>query len=109
MTDLPPYVKNVHDVARMIPRGRVTTYGAIADFLTLGSARMAGHAMKLARGFDDIPAQRVVNASGVLTGRGHFTPPSAMQQMLEDEGVEVKNDKVVNFREIFWSPLDIPQ
>ena len=91
----------------MIPRGRVTTYGAIADFLTLGSARMAGYAMRLALGFDDVPAQRVVNAKGELSGRGQFRPPEAMQQMLEDEGVEVRNHRVVNFRELFWSPLEI--
>ena len=103
------YVSDVHDVARMVPPGRVTTYGAIADFLALGSARMAGFAMKQCPPGSDIPAHRVVNARGELSGRHHFRPPSVMQERLEAEGVTVKKDRVADFKEVFWSPNDIPQ
>lgn len=106
---LPPYVQLVHDVARQIPPGRVTTYGAIADFLTLGSARMVGRAMSLSFAEDGVPAHRVVNARGELSGRGHFRPPEAMQQQLEDEGVAVENHRVRDFSALFWSPEEIPQ
>ena len=102
---LPQYVRDVHDVARMIPPGRVTTYGAIADYLTLGSARMVGRAMFLALG-RDVPAHRVVNARGELSGRHHFRPPRAMQQQLEDEGVTIENDRVRDFSTHLWIPAD---
>ena len=101
------YVLDVHDVARMIPPGRATTYGAIADYLTLGSARMAGWAMNQALGLDDIPAHRVVNHKGELSGRHHFRPPSAMQDRLEAEGVRVEDDRIVDFDVVFWSPLEL--
>jgi methylated-DNA-protein-cysteine methyltransferase-like protein len=101
------YIEDVHDVARMIPPGRVTNYGAIADFLTLGSARMAGWAMNKAHGNNDIPAHRVVNRKGELSGRNHFATPSLMQERLEAEGVEVVDNKVVNFAELFWSPTEL--
>ncbi|MEM9928884.1 MAG: MGMT family protein [Bacteroidota bacterium] len=101
------YIQDVHDVARMIPAGRVTNYGAIADFLTLGSARMAGWAMNQAFGDPTIPAHRVVNRKGELSGRMHFATPTLMQERLEAEGVEVKDHKIVNFSEVFWSPLEM--
>jgi methylated-DNA-protein-cysteine methyltransferase related protein len=96
----------VHEVARQIPRGRVTSYGAIAACLgTHLSARMVGWAMNtvhLAK--KPVPAHRVVNSAGLLTGRHHFNPPEKMQQLLEKEGVTVKNDKVVDFKTLFWNP-----
>ncbi|WP_020567795.1 MGMT family protein [Neolewinella persica] len=101
------YIEDVHDVARMIPPGRVTNYGAIADFLTLGSARMAGWAMNKAHGIDDIPAHRVVNRKGELSGRNHFATPTLMQERLEAEGVEVVDNKVVNFAALFWAPTEL--
>lgn len=96
----------VHEVARQIPRGRITSYGAIAACLgTRLSARMVGWAMNtvpLAR--KPVPAHRVVNSAGLLTGRHHFNPPEKMQQLLEKEGITVKNDKVVDFKKLFWDP-----
>lgn len=96
----------VHEVARQIPRGRVTSYGAIAACLgTRLSARMVGWAMNstpLSK--KPVPAHRVVNSSGLLTGKHHFNPPGKMQELLEKEGVKVKNDKVVGFSKIFWDP-----
>jgi methylated-DNA-protein-cysteine methyltransferase-like protein len=96
----------VHEVARQIPRGRVTSYGAIAACLgTKMSARMVGWAMNtchLAK--KPVPAHRVVNHAGLLTGRHHFDPPEKMEQLLEKEGVVVRNDKVVDFARLFWDP-----
>ena len=103
------YVEDVHDVARMIPPGRVTTYGAIADFLTLGSARMVGFAMKQSIGADGIPAHRVLNRKGELSGRNAFPTPTAMRERLEAEGVRVVNDRVADFDKLFWHPTEIPQ
>lgn len=96
----------VHEVARQIPRGRVTSYGAIAACLgTRKSARIVGWAMMqtpLAK--KPVPAHRVVNSIGLLSGRHHFTPPEKMQQLLEKEGITVKNNKVVDFSKLFWDP-----
>jgi methylated-DNA-protein-cysteine methyltransferase related protein len=96
----------VHEVARQIPRGRVTSYGAIAACLgTRLSARMVGWAMNACHlASRPVPAHRVVNSQGLLTGRHHFNPPEKMQQSLEKEGVVVKNDKVVEFSRLFWDP-----
>lgn len=102
--ELPTYYENVYDVVRLIPRGRVTTYGAIADFLTLGSARMVGWALHQAIHTGDVPAHRVVNRKGELSGRHHFTPPERMQQLLEEEGIEIINHKIDNFATVLWSP-----
>jgi methylated-DNA-protein-cysteine methyltransferase-like protein len=101
------YIEDVHDIARSIPEGRVTNYGAIADFLTLGSARMAGWAMNKAHGDETVPAHRVVNRKGELSGRNHFSTPTQMQERLEAEGVEVVDNKVVNFTDLFWSPTEL--
>lgn len=101
------YIQDVHDVARMIPEGRVTSYGAIAKFLSLGSARMPGWAMYQTVEGHDIPAHRVVNSKGELSGRHNFATPTLMEELLTAEGIEVKNHKIVNFKEVFWSPLEI--
>ena len=99
------FFNNVYDVVRLIPEGRVTNYGAIANYLgTKGSARMVGWAMNAAHGMADVPAHRVVNRAGVLTGKSHFETPTIMQERLEAEGVEVVNDKVQDFSNRFWDP-----
>jgi methylated-DNA-protein-cysteine methyltransferase-like protein len=96
----------VFEVARQIPKGRVTSYGAIASCLgTKLSARMVGWAMHAAHGAKPkIPAHRVVNRNGMLTGKHHFNPPSKMEELLKKEGVKVKNDTVVDFKKLFWDP-----
>jgi methylated-DNA-protein-cysteine methyltransferase related protein len=101
------FFENVFAVVRLIPYGRVTSYGAIAEYLgTRGSARMVGWAMNAAHTeVTDIPAHRVVNRNGLLTGKHHFGSPFIMQQLLENEGIEVINDQIVRFGEVFWNPL----
>jgi methylated-DNA-protein-cysteine methyltransferase related protein len=96
----------VFEVARQIPKGRVTSYGAIAACLgTKLSARMVGWAMNGAgKVKPKVPAHRVVNRNGMLTGRHHFSPPEKMQQLLEKEKVKVENDTVVDFEKLFWNP-----
>ena len=96
----------VHEVARQIPRGRVTSYGAIAACLgTRLSARMVGWAMMaVPSAKKPVPAHRVVNRNGLLTGKHHYNPPERMQQLLEKEGVTIKDDKVVDFKKRFWDP-----
>ena len=96
----------VHEVVRQIPKGRVTSYGAIGAALgTRSSARMVGWAMNACHlSLKPVPAHRVVNSVGLLTGRHHFKPPEKMQLLLEAEGVAVENNKVVNFRQLFWDP-----
>ncbi len=103
--DKPNYFDLVYQVVREIPKGRVTTYGAIAHFLGLKSgARMVGYAMNAAHTMPDIPAQRVVNRLGVLTGKHHFRTPNHMQELLEADGVQVENDQVLDFEKVFWDP-----
>jgi methylated-DNA-protein-cysteine methyltransferase related protein len=96
----------VYEVARQIPRGRVTSYGAIANCLgTKLSARMVGWAMNAAgRITPRVPAHRVVNRVGLLSGKHHFSPPDRMQELLEKEGIKVKDDQVVEFKKLFWDP-----
>jgi methylated-DNA-protein-cysteine methyltransferase-like protein len=96
----------VHDVARQIPKGRVTSYGAIAACLgTRLSARMVGWAMMaVPHAKKPVPAHRVVNRNGLLTGRHHYTPPEKMQLLLEKDGVKVKDNQVVDFARLFWDP-----
>ncbi len=96
----------VYEVARQIPRGRVTSYGAIAACLgTKSSARMVGWAMNTSHSAKPkVPAHRVVNRSGLLSGKHHFNPPGSMESRLRKEGIKVKDDTIVNFREIFWDP-----
>ena len=97
--------EKVYEVTRKIPPGKVTTYGLISDYLGLGSARMVGWALNksFSYGFD-VPAHRVVNRNGELTGRNHFPVPGMMQKLLEQEGVKVKDNKVVNFKDELWFP-----
>jgi methylated-DNA-protein-cysteine methyltransferase-like protein len=97
----------VYEVARQIPRGRVTSYGAIAAALgTKLSARMVGWAMNGShRAKPRVPAHRVVNRIGMLSGKHHFTPPGRMEMLLKKEGIKVKNDKVVDFEKLFWDPV----
>lgn len=97
----------VYEVARQIPKGRVTSYGAIAACLgTKSSARMVGWAMNGAtKIIPTVPAHRVVNRNGMLTGKLHFETPKKMEQLLMKEGIKIKNDTVVNFENLFWNPL----
>jgi methylated-DNA-protein-cysteine methyltransferase related protein len=100
------FFDKVHDVVRLIPKGRVTSYGAIAEYLgTKRSARMVGWAMNASHTQEEeVPAHRVVNRNGLLTGKHHFGGTAVMQQLLENEGIEVSGDQVVKFRELFWDP-----
>lgn len=103
----PSYYTLVYAVAREIPRGRVSTYGAIADFLALGSARMVGWALNNSFGQEGVPAHRVVNRKGELTGRNHFSTPTLMQELLEQEGVKVETYRVADFDRLFWHPKEL--
>jgi methylated-DNA-protein-cysteine methyltransferase related protein len=103
---MPTYHELVREVVRQIPRGRVTTYGAIADFLALGASRMVGWALFQNMPGHEVPAHRVVNRLGELSGRNHFPTPTLMQEMLEAEGVEVVDHKVLNFKALFWHPTE---
>ena len=102
------FFENVYDVVRQIPSGRVTSYGAIARYLGSGkSARMVGWAMNTAHAqIPPVPAQRVVNSKGVLSGKNHFASPTFMQELLEAEGVIVHDDTVVDFDKLFWNPAE---
>jgi methylated-DNA-protein-cysteine methyltransferase-like protein len=97
----------VYEVTKLIPYGRVTSYGAIARFLGSGrSARMVGWALNSSHSSSEpIPAHRVVNRNGLLTGRHHFGSSTLMGQLLENEGLIIEDDQVVNFNEKFWDPL----
>ena len=97
----------VYEVARQIPQGRVTTYGHIAEYIgSKGSARMVGWAMNSAYSAPfPVPAHRVVNRKGVLTGKNYFPTSGMMQQLLEKEGVKIVNDQIINFNEILWIPI----
>lgn len=99
------FFERVYEVVRKIPYGRVTSYGAIAKVLgTPRSARMVGWAMNACHGREDVPAHRVVNRLGLLTGKHHFQGTNLMQQLLENEGVKIKNNEIVNFEKYFWKP-----
>ncbi|WP_192347969.1 MGMT family protein [Algoriphagus sp. Y33] len=101
----PNYFELVYQVVRLIPSGRVTNYGAIAHYLGIKSgARMVGYAMNAAHTMDDVPAHRVVNSQGLLTGKSHFSTPTEMQELLEKEGIKVVKDKVQDFGKVFWNP-----
>lgn len=104
--DKPTYHELVYAVARAIPRGRVSTYGAIADFLALGASRMVGWALNNCQPGDGVPAHRVVNRKGELSGRHHFPFPEMMQQMLESEGVQVVENVVQDFKSRLWLPVE---
>lgn len=100
--------QNVFEIVRKIPEGRVTTYGAIASYLGAArSARMVGWIMNTAHGTNPyVPAHRVVNRAGLLTGKMHFSGEKVMQELLESEGIVVKNDKIINFEKVFWNPQE---
>ncbi len=100
------FFEKVFEIARKTPKGRVTTFGAIAEAAgTRLSARMVGWAMNGAgKANKPVPAHRVVNRNGMLTGKHHFATPTLMQELLEQEGVKVKGDKVVDFSKLFWQP-----
>ena len=105
--DDPSFFDKVYEVVRLIPYGRVTSYGAIAGYLgSRGSARMVGWAMNASHSSrENVPAHRVVNRKGLLTGKQHFGAPNIMQQLLENEGVKVKDDQVVDFDKLLWDPV----
>ncbi len=101
------FFEQVYDVARQIPRGRVTSYGAIAAFLgTKMSARMVGWAMNGAHLLKDIPAHRVVNRNGMLSGKMHFGTPTRMEELLQKEKIKVVDDMIVDFEKKFWDPAE---
>lgn len=102
------FFQQVFDIARQIPRGRVTSYGAIAKCIGTGrSARLVGWAMNgSGKVKPKVPAHRVVNSQGLLTGKFHFETITKMEELLAKEGIKVKNDKVVDFKKIFWNPID---
>ncbi|MEM7085353.1 MAG: MGMT family protein [Bacteroidota bacterium] len=100
------FFEKVYEVARLIPFGRVTSYGAIAKYLgAAGSARMVGWAMNGAGKHPDIPAHRVVNRKGLLTGKHHFDGTNLMQQLLESEGIEIVENSIQDFEKLFWDPM----
>jgi methylated-DNA-protein-cysteine methyltransferase-like protein len=100
------FYHSVYEIVKRIPEGRVTTYGAIAKALgSAQSSRMVGWAMNASHTLPDVPAHRVVNRNGLLTGKMHFTPPEKMQQLLESEGITVEKDQIVNFEKHFWDPF----
>ncbi len=105
MTTKENFFEDVYAVVRLIPEGRVSTYGAIAAYLgRKGSARMVGWALNAAVTMPNVPAHRVVNRNGQLSGKGHFGEPTLMQSLLEAEGIKVKNDTVQNFKDLLWNP-----
>jgi len=104
--DRTSFFEDVFDVVRQIPKGRVTSYGAVAAYLgAKSSARMVGWAMNaVGHVKPKVPAHRVVNRNGMLSGKVHFNPPELMQQLLEKEGIKVKKDTVIDFEKKFWDP-----
>jgi methylated-DNA-protein-cysteine methyltransferase-like protein len=99
------FFDQVYQVVRLIPTGRVTSYGAIAKYLGAArSSRLVGYAMNSAHSMPDIPAHRVVNRNGLLTGKMHFKNADTMQELLEAENIIVKNDQVLKFKELYWDP-----
>lgn len=99
------FFADVYEVARLIPRGRVTSYGAIAKYLgNVRKARMVGYAMNGSLSHHDIPAHRVVNSKGILSGKNHFPPERPMEASLRAEGIVVVNDQIQDFEKVFWDP-----
>jgi methylated-DNA-protein-cysteine methyltransferase-like protein len=97
----------IYEIVRAVPKGRITTYGAVAAAIGVKSgARMVGYAMNYCGGLKPaVPAHRVVNRNGMLTGKHHFSPPEKMEQLLKKEGIKVKDDVVVDFKQLFWDPV----
>ncbi len=109
MTQKNSFYLRVFDVVRLIPHGRVTSYGAIAAYLgARSSSRLVGWAMNASHGeLPPVPAHRVVNRNGDLSGKAHFSSPERMKELLENEGIQVVNDRVINFDEVFWDPVSL--
>jgi methylated-DNA-protein-cysteine methyltransferase-like protein len=109
MEPIDPFFARVYEVVRQIPSGRVTSYGAIARYLGApGAARMVGWAMNQSHTQEEfVPAHRVVNRNGLLTGKHHFEGPRVMQELLENEGAVIEKDRILNFSEMFWDPRDL--
>ncbi|HAS19772.1 MAG TPA: cysteine methyltransferase [Flavobacteriaceae bacterium] len=107
MTTENSFFSKVYEVVRSVPEGKVTTYGAIAKYLgSPQSSRMVGWAMNAAHSHPDIPAHRVVNRKGLLTGKHHFGGSNVMNQLLENEGIKIIQDQIQNFESYFWDPLE---
>lgn len=106
ITNNDSFFSQVYQVTRLIPYGRVTSYGAIAKYLGAAkSSRMVGWALNACHSLEEfLPAHRVLNRNGLLTGKVHFGGSDTMQQLLESEGIEIENNKVVRFKELFWDP-----
>lgn len=101
------FFQAVFEIVQLIPHGRVTSYGAIAKCLgTAKSSRMVGWAMNASHSIPGIPAHRVVNRNGLLTGKAHFSEPNEMEARLKKEGIEVVENQIVNFKMLFWDPMD---
>jgi methylated-DNA-protein-cysteine methyltransferase-like protein len=101
------FFQAVFEIVKLIPAGRVTSYGAIANCLGMKkSSRMVGWAMNASHSIPGIPAHRVVNRNGLLTGKAHFSGPNEMETRLKNEGIEVVDNQVVNFKVLFWDPID---
>lgn len=99
------FFERVYEIARQIPEGRVTSYGAIAKALgAVRSARMVGWAMNASHNRDDVPAHRVVNRKGLLSGKHYFDGTYLMQQLLENEGIKVVDNQIIDFDTVFWTP-----
>ena len=99
------FFDKVYEVVKLIPYGRATSYGAIAKYLGAArSSRMVGYAMNAAHGLPEVPAHRVVNRHGVLTGKHHFSGTNLMQQLLESENIKVEDDQIIDFKTVFWDP-----
>lgn len=99
------FFERVYDIVRQIPEGKVTSYGAIAKALGAArSARMVGWAMNASHNLEDVPAHRVVNRIGVLSGKHHFDGTNLMQQLLENEGIQVVDNQIIDFEKHFWEP-----
>jgi|TARA_B110000908_G_scaffold6243_1_gene7945 methylated-DNA-protein-cysteine methyltransferase-like protein len=104
MSDSSLFFDKCYEVVRQIPFGRVTSYGAVARYLGAAkSARMVGYAMTASHN-KDVPAHRVVNRKGLLTGKHHFEGTNLMQQLLESEGIQVKENQIIDFESVFWDP-----
>jgi len=108
MKDKTGFFDKVYNIVKLIPYGRITSYGAIAEYLgSKGSARMVGWAMNGSHSSpENIPAHRVVNRNGLLSGKRYFGGPDVMKQLLESEGIIIKDDQIINFEERFWNPAE---
>lgn len=102
------FFERVYIIVRQIPYGKVTSYGAIAKAIgSPQSSRMVGYAMNASHNRPDIPAHRVVNRNGLLTGKQHFEGSNLMQQLLESEGIKVKDNQIIDFKNHFWEPINL--